>query len=98
NSLSPDVHFTPNGILDSGVLGVKSGDVVGPPLRERFQVTVDGFGDGFTLAFGGRHGRRRYPSAAAKSSVVVTGRSHTRPRQTSAAWHPHARARDHRQT
>ncbi|OBG92496.1 hypothetical protein A9X05_10680 [Mycobacterium sp. E3298] len=79
--LAPDVHVAADGILDRGVIGVELDQFVGAALGDQFDVAVDRVGD----LFGARHETSRYrgaASASARSSAVVTGRSHTRPRHT----------------
>lgn len=68
-------------ILDGGVCCVKGQDIVGAALSYELEVTIDCLRDGVF----GWHGFGRYRgvlSADASSAAVVTGRSHTGPRQT----------------
>ena len=83
DGLAADVHLAADGILDRRVGRVERRDPVGVALGDGVEVGVDGLGD----LLGARHGPERYtdaPSASARSSALVTGRSHTRPRQIGA--------------
>ena len=83
DGLSADMDLAADRILDGGVVGEQVGDLLSGTATDEFQVAVD---DGFDVFGSGcGHENRRYtrtPRASASSASPVTGRSHTRPRQT----------------